>query len=201
MQHQFEFYTNPNVPLLAFGGDVTINPKWKAACRLLDRWLELQIPVVVLYYGDLDDKGLEIPESARRDIVRFVGLAMQTEHNMPYDDTLQKKYQEFQESFRFIRVGLNDEVIASGLIARSNLDPSLIEPHLGQHQVSQYNIPENPDRPGTYQWEGLDDVSAQDLIGQVDQYLNEHAFDQVVEAEERVTVQFKAHLQTLEVEE
>ncbi|MCH7571064.1 MAG: hypothetical protein IH919_10955, partial [Deltaproteobacteria bacterium] len=32
-------------------------------------------------------------------------------------------------------------------------------------QVDEYNVPENPERPGTYQWEGLDDDAAQALIG------------------------------------
>jgi len=48
--------------------------------------------------------------------------------------------------FEFIRIGINEEHIAL------------------------YNIPDNPDAPGKYQWEALDDESAHELIERVFEY-------------------------------
>ena len=61
-------------------------------------------------------------------------------------------------------------------------------------------MPENPERPGTYQWEGLDDGAAQELIGQVENYLDQGAFQTVIEQEEDITGQFRDHLGSLELE-
>ena len=85
MQGQFEFHADENIPLLAFHGDVSIPEKWEAAVRLLRRWWSNPRPIIVLYYGDLDPKGLQIPQSARRDILTFVGQAMQDVLHLPFD--------------------------------------------------------------------------------------------------------------------
>ena len=154
MQGQFLHYVNENVPLLAFHGDVSIPEKWEAAQRLRRRSRDLNVPVKVLYYGDYDPKGLQIPESAREDVKDFMGFGL--------------------VDFEFIRVGLNDD-------------------HPGQ-----YNIPENPERPGTYQWEGLNDDAAQELIAQVDDFLDMDAFQQVADKEDNITQRFRDYLTTLE---
>ena len=165
-----------NIPLLAFHGDVSIPEKWQAAVRLLQRWVSNPRPIIVLSYGDLDPKGIQIPRSARRDILTFVGQAMQEVLHWPFDDELQAKYLAFQDNFHFIRVGLN------------------------QGHIDQYQVPENPDRPGTYQWEGLDDAAAQELIGESDTYIDVASFDEVRDAEADVTRQFRSHLQGLAIE-
>lgn len=171
MQAQFEHYTNQNIPLLAFHGDVSIPEKWKAACRLHRRWVAYQKPVVVLYYGDLDPKGLQIPESAKEDIQLFVAyLIMGDDH-----DGWVVRYETFLRNFTFKRVGIND-------------DHPLI-----------YDIPDNPERPGTYQWEALDDAAAEVLIGEADAYLDHAQFDAVVQEEERVSTLVKERLSGLDV--
>ncbi len=177
MSAQFDFYTNENVPLLAFHGDVSIPEKWKATRRLVDRWLELEIPITVLYYGDLDPKGLEIPESARKDVLSFAGRYLWQRMGTDTDrDALLEKFDRFLEDFEFIRVGLNDD------------------------QIDLYGVPENPERPGTYQWEGLDDGAAQELIGQVENYLDQGAFRTVMDQEADITDQFRNHLGALELD-
>lgn len=180
MQAQFTHYTNENVPLLAFHGDVSIPEKWKAAKRLIDRWLELKVPVMVLYYGDLDPKGLEIPESARRDVLHFSCRYLHQKKRAEYA-TDQAFFDECMDiwvrDFGFERVGLNAD------------------------QIDLYGVPENPERPGTYQWEGLDDSAAEILILEVEQYLDLDAFDAVTEKEDDITSQFRNHLGYLEFEE
>lgn len=158
MEAQFEFYTNENIPLLAFHGDVSIPEKWKAAVRLSRRWTELDKPIVILYYGDLDPKGLQIPESAWEDIQWFL-----------------IKLQCPLKPFEFIRVGLNNE------------------------HPEKYEIPENPERPGTYQWEGLSDEGAAELIAYAEDYIDLDAFDRVKDREEIITQKFHEHLMGLEL--
>lgn len=174
MQAQFDFYTNENVPLLAFHGDVSIPEKWKATRRLVDRWMELEVPIVVLYYGDLDPKGLTIPESAHRDVINFAARYMWQKMGRDADrDALTEQFNRFLGDFTFTRVGLNDD------------------------QIALYGVPENPERPGTYQWEGLDDDAAQELIREVDRHLSMDGFRDVMSKEDDITQQFRNHLEDL----
>lgn len=106
MMAQFQYYTR-NVILRPFGGDYSIAAKWEMAKEIESRWERLDRPnVVILYFGDLDPKGMQIPESAECDIREWC-----------------------HAPFQWIRCGLNpgDE--------------------------DRYNLPENIDRPGAYQWE------------------------------------------------
>ena len=116
MAGQFKHYTE-YITLRPFGGDCSISFKWQIAKELEEKHIQYGKPAVVLYFGDLDKKGLQIPESAVKDIRQWADI-----------------------DFEFIRCGLNpgDE--------------------------STYNIPENPDKPGTYQWEALSDTAAKELI-------------------------------------
>lgn len=179
MASQFTHYTNPNVTLLAFHGDISIPEKWKAATRLVSIWQRFQVPIVVLYYGDLDPKGIQIPESARRDVEDFAwqhtwDLVKGNGGDM---EVALYEAEEFQRNFQFIRVGLNEQ------------------------QVIDYGIPDNPERPGTYQWEGVSDEAAQELIGFADQYLDQEAFDSVERREVFIRDQARAHLRNLVVAE
>ena len=67
MANQFQYYTE-NIPLLAFGGDVSIPMKWKLAKELERAKEEYDKPIVVLYFGDCDTKGEMIYKSALKDI-------------------------------------------------------------------------------------------------------------------------------------
>jgi len=61
---------------------------------------------------------------------------------------------EFAEQIHFHRVGINEE------------------------HIDRYAIPENPERPGTYQWEALTDEQAQELIAEADERLLPSNFDE-----------------------
>ena len=165
MSAQFAFHANPNIPLLAFHGDVSIPAKWDAADRLVNRWLEDRKPIYVLYYGDLDPKGLSIPESARKDIEDFAWRIV--------DESGQGDPDEFLDEFHFIRVGLDTDT------------------------VLRYGVPENPERPGTFQWEGLEDDAARELIRVADDYLDLEAFEKTEERAKGFTDKVRKHLLTL----
>ena len=75
------------------------------------------MPVIVLYFGDLDEGGEVISEVVERDVNTFCSV--------PFD---------------FVRCGINED------------------------QVAHYGVPENPDKPGQYQWEALPDAAAREII-------------------------------------
>jgi hypothetical protein len=144
MSGQFQHYTE-HLTLRPFGGDPSIPYKWTIAKELEKAYRYYRRPIIILYFGDLDPKGLVIPESAARDIQEWC--------NVP---------------FEFIRAGLNpgDE--------------------------DRYNIMENPDKPGTYQWEALDDDTARDVITQaVDPYVDREAFAATLAKQNEATERLK----------
>ena len=171
MQAQFEFHAHRYMPLLAFKGDISIPAKWDAAVRIADRWLELHVPVKILYYGDLDDKGIMIPETAERDVYEFVAMALY--ERLRDMDGAKAEFHDFSEGWEFIRMGLNED------------------------QIGQYNVPENPERPGTYQWEGLEDDDARQMIEAALVYIDEDAFLEAEQRGEDITSQFQDHIGSL----
>ena len=77
--------------------------------------------------------------------------------------------------FEFIRAGLNpgDEV--------------------------KYNIPENPEHPGAYQWEALDDDAARELITRaVSPYVDYNAMNEIAELEAKTTQRFRDYMARFE---
>ena len=157
MQGQFLYYANENIPLLAFHGDVSIPEKWRTAERLAQRYFALRKPIHIYYFGDLDTKGLTIPQSAWRDILIWtMALLNKAEEGLAY-----------QAEIQFERVGINEE------------------------QVDELGIPDNPERPGTYQWEAIDDDQAYELIGKASELVRIDSFSDV-EAEEG-EIQLRLH--------
>lgn len=74
MKGQFEYFA-PDVSLVPFKGDASIEYKWRIAKRL-EQMAERYDgkPIKILYFGDLDQKGLEIPENALRDIRQWCSV-------------------------------------------------------------------------------------------------------------------------------
>lgn len=66
--------------------------------------------------------------------------------------------------------------------------------------INTYDVPENPERPGTYQWEGLSDDGAQELIGEVDDYLNIDGFEEIEDRENDISRKFIDHLYDLDLD-
>ncbi len=72
---------------------------------------------------------------------------------------------------------------------------------LTDQQVDDYGVPENPERPGTYQWEGLDDDAAQEMIGLANDVVDEVSFTQVQDREDTVTQRFRTFMSSLEIQD
>ena len=108
-------------------------------------------PLVALYFGDLDPKGQQIPETACEDVRTWCSAP-----------------------FEFVRCGLNpgDEV--------------------------RYSLPENFEKPGTYQWEALGDDDARDLIlDSVGRFVDFDAMAQVEAEEAEITERFHGEVRDL----
>lgn len=116
MSRQFEYYTR-DVTLRPLGGQPSIPYKWETAKAIERAGLIYNLPVVVLYFGDLDSAGENIAQVVERDVRGWCGI-----------------------DFKFISCGLNAD------------------------QVRRYNVPENPEKPGEYQWEALPDEAAREII-------------------------------------
>lgn len=172
MEAQFRAYTPGLVSLLAFRGDVSIYPKWTTAQRLLDRWLSLQKPVHIFYFGDLDYKGLIIPGSAWRDIIYFAQIAYcykLNEMGIPKDQW-DEHLDRLLSQWNFQRVGLTVD------------------------QVNLYGLPENPERPGTWQWEALGDDQARELIGQISRSIDGDRYNTDILEADKVTERLRDYL-------
>lgn len=181
MAAQFDHYLHEDISQLAFHGHPSIPEKWKGAARLVERWLKEPKPIVVLYYGDLDEAGFTIPESAREDVEKFAchrvfEILRKENPGMKWDEVhelYEERARAFLKDFTFERVGLNEE------------------------HVDQYRIPDNPERPGTYQWEGLPDEGAEELIDIANQYIDHDALDVVKELEDSSSENVRRKLREL----
>lgn len=136
MTQQFEHYTR-YITLRPMGGQPSIDYKYQTALHLDYMAERYGVPVVVLYFGDLDNAGDIIANVAERDVRKWCNA-----------------------SFTFERCGLTAQ------------------------QVADWEIPENPEKPGEYQWEALSDEGAKAIITQsINGYLHHGAFDR---AEQRM---------------
>jgi hypothetical protein len=67
---QFE-YIAPGFTLRPFKGSFTIEPRWRAAKDIEQAAAYFGKPVVILYFGDCDKKGQQIPENAVKSIRKW----------------------------------------------------------------------------------------------------------------------------------
>lgn len=75
MFQQFHYITKDyGVTLVPFSGSYTIYPKWKVAKILEEAKKRWNKPIVVLYFGDWDDKGRKIPKEALKNIKEWSGV-------------------------------------------------------------------------------------------------------------------------------
>lgn len=65
-------------------------------------------------------------------------------------------------------------------------------------QVQEYGVPENPEKPGEYQWEALSDYGASEIItSNVERYLRLDAFTEIEEQEREITDKLRGELAAL----
>lgn len=147
MTQQFAYYTE-HITLRPMGGQPSIPYKWEAAKDLEKAADAYDLPIVILYFGDLDNAGETISDVVERDVRTWCDA-----------------------DFDFIRCGLT------------------------LAQVKRWGVPENPEKPGEYQWEALSDEGARAIITQnVTPYLRHDAFAEVERLEREATHWTQAEL-------
>lgn len=118
MQSQFIHYTaGYGVSLWPFSGHASIAYKQRLAEHIAVVRRRAGVPVIILYFGDLDPTGELIPETAFTHVRKWCEVG-----------------------FTAYRAGLNRE------------------------HVLAYDIPDDPDRPGKFQWEAVSDDAAREII-------------------------------------
>lgn len=93
MVNQFQSIIGDEIVLVPFGGDPSIDLKWQVAQRIGRIARDSHKKVIILYFGDLDPKGKQIPNSAVADILPWSGLTEGV-------------------NFEIVRCGLNPEHIS-----------------------------------------------------------------------------------------
>lgn len=90
---------------------------------------------------------------------------------------------------------------AAALLINQGVEPEKTKEILNYHrvginenQIGALGIPENPERPGTYQWEALNDEQAKYLISQANEFLDFGAFQKVEEQEREITGRMRGKL-------
>jgi hypothetical protein len=183
MQRQFEYYASPyRVSYAAFKGDPSINFKWNIADYLATLYKRYRKPIVILYFGDYEAdkgsgsraKGLTIPINAFNDIAGWLlGI-------LERDEIVSRKDWEGDPDsvIRMERIGLNPE------------------------HIDEWNLPENPERPGEYQWEALNDEQAGTLITEaIETDWSAEAVRKNAENEETDTLRWQKMFDTISTEE
>jgi len=155
MLGQFEHLTqNYHVDLWPFSGKTSIHYKQRLAKSIDWAADKFDLPVIVLYFGDYDETGLEIPESAFRHIRKWA-----------------------ESEFTAYRVGLNKE------------------------HISKYEMTDDPDEPGKYQWEALRDEGAREIVtGALDALLCQDTINELIERERSVTRMVREALGGIELD-
>lgn len=152
MTDQFRYYTE-HITLRPMGGQPSIPYKWDTAKDLEWAAHRYGTPIAVLYFGDLDNAGGMIADTAEADVSKWCS-----------------------EPFEFIRCGLT-------------LD-----------QVQRYGVPENPEKPGEYQWEALPDDAARAIIeSNVAPFISHAGFTATVDRESAVTAWLREQIARLEL--
>jgi hypothetical protein len=81
MYQQFDYHTKDyRVSLLPFRGDCSIAAKWDIAKKLEKAYEKYEKPIKILYFGDCDKKGIQIPKAAAKDIQNWCRVPFDVEH-------------------------------------------------------------------------------------------------------------------------
>ncbi len=93
MHQQFLKYTAPfGVPLVPLGGDPSVPYKWKILQHIVKAAEHWKVPSVILYFGDYDPKGEQIPNTVKDDITMWFQ---------------RQGLENVEKAFTWERVGLN----------------------------------------------------------------------------------------------
>lgn len=104
MTDQFKTYVPRPLSLVPLGGDPSIPYKWAIAKRLEKAYVQYSKPIVILYFGDKDAKGEQIPKSALIDIQNWCNVLVEPvvcglteeqakKYNLPVNPEKPREYQ------------------------------------------------------------------------------------------------------------
>lgn len=62
---------------------------------------------------------------------------------------------------------------------------------INAEHIKKYDLPDNPEKPGTYQWEALDETASTELISEVLKYWREDKFNKLLKVEEKAGGKWK----------
>lgn len=173
MRSQFRHYADPyGIPLVSFRKDPSIDLKWK----IVEYSVELEDkygpkPIYILYFGDYE------PD--------------------PKPGSMTKRMRTPQDVFEFVRSQFFDLLFQE----RPDIPPkrglfNFVRCGLKQEHAEQWDLPENPDRPGEYQWEGLSDDQARELIVRsIEKFLNLSIMKKIERRERRDAERWKKMLE------
>ena len=171
---QFVYYAAPyHIPLVPFGGDIGPDYKWRIA-EFLTSLVERfpGKPVVVLYFGDYEP----IRKTGSRGKGISIPLSALSDIR-PWFEMLQIERKLDPVDIHFERCGLNPE------------------------HIERWGLPDNPERPGEYQWESLGDEQARELIvGAIERYWSHGAIEEVERKEERDVERWMSVLRRIQAE-
>jgi len=85
------------------------------------------------------------------------------------------------------------------LAPRARQDIRLHRVGLNAGDELAFNMPENPERPGTYQWEALADEQARELIQRANDGIDFAVLQDTLSDERQATLKFSQHLEGLEL--
>jgi hypothetical protein len=153
MQSQFKYLTQSyGVSLYPFSGHASIPYKKALAEHIEFVTEEFNLPVVILYFGDYDQAGMTIPETAFRHVRKWCDV-----------------------EFKAYRAGLN------------------------QDQIDKYNIEEDPEKPGKFQWEAVREAPAREIVtGALDGILYHDTISEIERAEREMTAKARQALSELQ---
>lgn len=176
MAPQFDHYLEPlRISTAPFRGDASIPLKSKIAKRITALHRQFpDKPVRVLYFGDYDPKGLSIPIAALKDIWRWINAPEWGNVIAVQPGDGQTVIGTPDGKFQWIRVGINKD------------------------QIDSLDIPENPEKPGTYQWEALSDEQAgQMILGAVGGYWEQSVIEETLDEEKAAEIRWRSRLRRM----
>lgn len=181
MYSQFEYYCRPyHVILFPFGGDAKIEPKWRLASMILKFWHTYHKPTQILYFGDADSKGKQIPENAMKDVKIWI------------------KVQALHQKMK--KEGKNEEGVTLEEIEKPQFEWMWCGLTIEQ-ATKKYKLPKNPDKPKQYQWEALEDEDAAEIItNALNEYVDLDAIKEIEELEKRIQTKWREQVKEIHYE-
>jgi len=170
MFSQFQHYAAPlRITCVPFRGDTSLYHKWKIAELLCALYEIYHKPITILYFGDYEpfhDRG-----SRAKGLTIPISALRDIRLWLGYLIAAKAKREiavDTEKILRDFRIGLNAE------------------------HIEKWKLPENPERPGEYQWEALPEKYAEELImGSIRQHWNLDMIRRMIRRERRDAVHWR----------